>query len=482
MSLVGIWTSLLFFLRKPFVTSGFEMAWNKRPTFCAAGSVVLSVSTAMVITSSATLIPASAAFANDSFARIGAGGITLLKTQHVTMVEEFLRISQKQINVRYRFRNDTTSDIHATVAFPLPTRTRYPEHEPLRAKSHDKLKRSFTVHVNGNPVATRNYRKAVVGKRDITPLLRRIGLSDKDIFEKYGGYRVHSNDRITWDLPKAQEAALERLFGEITRGEFPWKVAETMLWEQTFPAKKDIIVEHSYRPIPGGRYDTASQYDARHSQGLGNGRFFASDRCLDSDTRRAIHNRARAVVAKGFGNTLVWQEDVEYILGTGRNWKGPIGVFKLRIEKASADHFVSLCFPGTPKKISPTVFEFVEKNFMPPDKLVVNFYKIGPSPYISHDKLSDDEESLLWAAWGGDAGRVNYLLNKKTNLNAKTESGWTPLMYAAGNSHAEVVKLLLAMGAEFDLRNEKGWTALKLAKNNGHKEIVALLRAKGAKE
>jgi hypothetical protein len=73
----------------------------------------------------------------------------------------------------------------------------------------------------------------------------------------------------------------------------------------------------------------------------------------------------------------VFASDIEYVLGTGRNWKGPIGKFVLRIEKESRDHFVALCFPGSPKQISPTASEYVETNFVPPDRLVVYFYSIG---------------------------------------------------------------------------------------------------------
>ncbi len=71
-------------------------------------------------------------------------------------------------------------------------------------------------------------------------------------------------------------------------------------------------------------------------------------------------------------------KNVEYILGTGRNWKGPIGTFTLRIEKETPDEIISLCFSGKPKKISPTVYEFYKRDFVPPYRLVVFFYGVGP--------------------------------------------------------------------------------------------------------
>lgn len=101
------------------------------------------------------------------------------------------------------------------------------------------------------------------------------------------------------------------------------------------------------------------------------------DMCLDDITKRAIQNRIKARMALARPTSLTFS-DVEYILGTGRNWEGPIGKFTLRIRKETPDELVSLCFPGKPTKISPTVLEFHQKDFVPPDRLVVYFYKFVP--------------------------------------------------------------------------------------------------------
>lgn len=92
-----------------------------------------------------------------------------------------------------------------------------------------------------------------------------------------------------------------------------------------------------------------------------------------SDVHPGIDDLARAE------NVARQLEDVEYILGTGRNWKGPIADFTLRIEKARPDDIVSLCFPGQPRRVSPTVLEFHEVNLVPQDRLVVYFYSTDGS-------------------------------------------------------------------------------------------------------
>ena len=54
------------------------------------------------------------------------------------------------------------------------------------------------------------------------------------------------------------------------------------------------------------------------------------------------------------------------------------------------------------------------------------------------------------------------LIAKGAEVNAKTESGWTPLHWAARNSAAEVAKLLIAKGAEVNAKSEGGRTPFAL--------------------
>ena len=82
------------------------------------------------------------------------------------------------------------------------------------------------------------------------------------------------------------------------------------------------------------------------------------------------------MVDQGAKNVSVSLSEVEYVLGTGKNWKGPITDFKLRIKKNSPDQVVSLCFPGKPKRDGDTILAFSQKHFTPQDKLIVFFYNI----------------------------------------------------------------------------------------------------------
>jgi len=262
-----------------------------------------------------TLYQGSAALANDTLVRIGAGGITFVKSEDIRMLEEVLHISMKQVKVKYRFVNESDKDIHATVAFPLPAPNgKFAEQMKWYI---DRFKSSFVVLVNGNPVPA-----------------------------------------------KSQNA-------------------DAVVWQQSFPARKEIVVEHIYAPIPGGDIDIMpSMTEAGFFSRIRDRVFFYllvsnSDGCLDSSTRRGIENQATSLGASGSHVYLVTRH-IEYILGTGRNWKGPIGKFTLRIEKEAPEDFLSLCFPGKLNKVSSTLLEFVQNDFVPPDKLVVYFYTVRP--------------------------------------------------------------------------------------------------------
>jgi hypothetical protein len=282
-----------------------------------------SVGLAWLIFAITILIQGASAFANDTLIRMGAGGITFVKSEDIRMLEEYLYISQKKVKVKYRFLNESDKDIHTSVAFPMPS---------SEGRSGDtlewaikRLKTSFSVLVDGSPQSTTAYHD------------------------------------------------------------------DTVVWQQTFPAGKETVVEHSYVPIPGGDIELWSDMRneglasrmmvgaLRYAVGVIPSRGTGSDACLDKSVKRIIENRVTSLSAES-DHVYVVERDVEYALGTGRNWKGPIGKFTLLVEKENPEDFISLCFPGKGTKISPTTLEFVQNDFVPPDKLVVYFYRVTVSP------------------------------------------------------------------------------------------------------
>lgn len=326
-----------------------------------------------LVISIALLAHATGVFANDSTAALGAGGIELTKSEHIRILEEVLEISPNNIRVKYRFLNESDHDICTKVAFPLPLYDGI-ANANVSIGNPDNIFASFKISVDNKPVATQRERKALLEGKDVTDKLRKLGLSDQEIF---------------FDVSEDKKADLWEKLKQFlpTIGQW-WDISSIISWDMTFPSGKELVVEHEYVPATGAGY--APWTDRQNFFGekpvdrfkylekitdLLSGKDDNED-CLDERTKHAIENRVKLAVLNGAGLVSVNYSKVEYILGSGRNWKGSIGEFKLRLIKEKPEQFVSVCFPGEPVKTSPTTYEFDQKNFVPQDKLVVFFYSV----------------------------------------------------------------------------------------------------------
>jgi ankyrin repeat protein len=77
---------------------------------------------------------------------------------------------------------------------------------------------------------------------------------------------------------------------------------------------------------------------------------------------------------------------------------------------------------------------------------------------------------------------AKLLLADHADVNAKHNTGLTPLHFAAGRDHRDVVELLLANNADVNAKADNGATRLDLAGGGGHKDVVELLRLHGGHE
>jgi hypothetical protein len=311
------------------------------------------------------------AYANDSTASVRVGGLELLKTDDIQMVSEVLEISTKKIRVKYHFLNTSDKDIKTTVAFPMPSFS--PEYgtthlyQPLD---------SFRSFVNGAEVKI-TMNRAFLDRygNDVTDKLKSIGLTDEQIFLPDFSCVKSTKDYPgkTCPLTPSQYANLEELLPE-----FDGEIKETAYWEQTFRAGKEIEVVHEYKPFAGAKMTPI------YSGFLHSGQKIEDvykdvrepEACLDEKTNKAIRKywMGRSKEYGGMDNLLTVVK-VEYILGTGRNWKGPIKNFKLVIHKDGG--IISLCFPGEPKRINKETIEFSQADYVPQDVLKVFYFVVG---------------------------------------------------------------------------------------------------------
>jgi hypothetical protein len=302
---------------------------------------------------------ATAALANDSTATTGAGGLVLRQTNAIDMVSEDLYVSVEQIRVHYVFRNRTLRDVAVTVAFPMPDRDLSAMRETDVGYPSD-----FHTEVAGQNVAATLERHILARGRDQTALLEglRVPLAP-------GADGTANIVAALAALPAARKAELRRL-GLIDVDEYDeghgmvqhyvptWIVRDTWYWRQTFPAGRDLVVDHRYRPGAGSSNGTPLAFpDYRRSA---DGRAEAALYCADAEFLASLDRRSRAI---GEGAELP-DARVDYILTTGANWRSPIGDFRLVVDKGDPRNLVSFCETGV-RRISPTRFEVRHRNWRP---------------------------------------------------------------------------------------------------------------------
>ena len=89
--------------------------------------------------------------------------------------------------------------------------------------------------------------------------------------------------------------------------------------------------------------------------------------------------------------------------------------------------------------------------------------------------------SIHEAAEEGNIEAVKQHLAAGTNVNAKIESGGTPLHIATHLGHKEIAELLIAKGADVNAKIEDGKTPLDLGIHLKRTETADLLRKHGGK-
>jgi ankyrin repeat protein len=97
----------------------------------------------------------------------------------------------------------------------------------------------------------------------------------------------------------------------------------------------------------------------------------------------------------------------------------------------------------------------------------------------AHANTKDEKgvTPLMMASYQGHLAAVRKLLEVvgDEGLEHKDEDGWTALHYAATGGHADVVAFLLCNGAQANSKDMGGWTPLIRASSKGHQAVVQML-------
>lgn len=327
--------------------------------------------------------------ANDSLAVLAAGGLQLETSADIVMEEEELFLSTKDIRVRYTFRNESDNDITARVAFPLPDLTFGPIDNYMLPNEHDPNFVDFSVTVDGKQITPLLEERAFsVEPMELSGVATPQGLRPgTDVTAKLKAADLPLNARLTsWaeklrSIPAQTRETLikENILQELGTDDLAplWSLRATYHWEQAFPVGKRIVVEHRYKPVVGSRYFSGQDWSHGLGWGAAEMKDYEQQFCLDRAGKAGVEHLLDQAAAQSTSNndTFVLADEVQYILTTGANWKGPIKRFKLTIDKGLPHGVLSLCMDGI-RKTGQTTFEINRTDFTPvKDVRFVVFYR-----------------------------------------------------------------------------------------------------------
>lgn len=304
------------------------------------------------------------AAANDSVGHLSAGGIVLGRTDDIEMRAEDLYVSTKEIRVRYRFFNKADRDITTLVAFPMPDIAAPSDsNNVVIPVDNSENFLGFKSQTDGKPVAIQLEQRAVALGIDRTEMLKGLGVPLANFLDATKAALAGIAPDKQAELVRLGIARVEE-YDEgkgMRKHTLPdWTLRTTYYWMQTFPAQKEIVVEHQYQPSVGG--SVATSVATTPEAAVENRRRYCVDREIETAATRKkaeLKRQSKELSERRF----------EYVLTTGAHWAGPIKDFRLVIDKLDPGHIISAC--GKFKRISPTQFELREKDYYPDRNLEV---------------------------------------------------------------------------------------------------------------
>ncbi|WP_246727487.1 DUF4424 domain-containing protein [Agrobacterium sp. MA01] len=300
--------------------------------------------------------------ANDSMATLEAGGLVFTRSDEITMAKEDLYISPEKVQVKYLYRNTSDKPVSTIVAFPMPKIGGPIEIMSAVPDEQSDNFMDFSVVQDGKEIEPNLQQRVLVRGIDFTADVEEQEIPLQPLLkETTEALKTLEPDVIEDWLAKGLIADINYGTGGEASPEYVpvWELESIYWWETTFPAGADVEVEHRYRPSVGGSAGLVFMWDGKPSDAYAE---YQERYCVDDNfLKAAIKLEKKQNPDAGIYYFEQW---LSYILTTGNNWYGPIGDFRLTIDKLNPDSIVSFCGQGV-KKTGPTTFEMRAKDFYP---------------------------------------------------------------------------------------------------------------------
>lgn len=308
--------------------------------------------------------------ADDSIAALDAGGLVLTKTDKIALVSEDLFLSTRKVKIAYRFRNLTNADFETTIAFPMPDISGGPDTMLDIADPAADNFLKFTTEVDGKAVESQVEQRAFLvseGKPDaeVTERLKTLHIPlvpTVEATEKAFGALNDAQRKALVDAGIAYPDDYNADDKGARKAYYPLWTLRSKFWrKQVFPAGKDVIVEQEYVPGVGA---ISSLVFGSPDNDAEQRKAYADTYCTDAAFTRAAQTLYKRALTDEGRTFRAFEQSLSYVITSGGNWAGPIGDFRLVVDKGDPKTLVSFCGEGV-RKLDPTTFEMRLKNYVP---------------------------------------------------------------------------------------------------------------------
>lgn len=319
---------------------------------------------------------AASAYANDTTAQLGTGGLVFVTNEAIRMASEHLFVSRDEIKVVYEFENTLDEPQDILVAFPMPDITGGPDRMVSIPGAYDFATGEdaedpdnlfgFKTTFNGEPVAAELHQYAFHNNIDYSALLTDLGVPLNPVTgATFNALNELDEEQVKTLLHHGLVYNMEYDAGQGPQSDLEpiWSLRSTYSWEASFPPGKSEVV-HTYRPSVGGTvgvtFLSGSDDDEWAKRSLAEHK---DKYCMEDSFVAAVERTGET--SDGWTHYPFTENWISYIWSTGNNWAGPIGKFTLTIDKGNADSLVSFCGENV-KRIGPTTFEMTAEDWYPP--------------------------------------------------------------------------------------------------------------------
>ncbi|WP_413988459.1 DUF4424 family protein [Labrys okinawensis] len=313
----------------------------------------------------ALALPCGGALADDSVANLDAGGLVLGKNDQIELRAEDVFLSTRQIRVAYRFYNKGDKDLPLAVSFALPDIAGEQDLAVAIPGAGSANFLNFQTKVNGQQAEAALEQHAFFTpdggqETEITDLLKGLNVP----LMPFGDATAAAIRQLgAEDRAKLTGAGYASIEGDSVTP--LWTLRSTFTRQQVFPARKEVLLQHSFTPSVG----TASgvYFDKANLTGESLAQYQKKYCTNDGFLRAADLLTKRIAEAKAKGGEMpgdLKAQQTYFGYAIAKDSLGPIGRFDLTIDKAFPDNLVSFCADGA-QKMSSTRYELKKMNYTP---------------------------------------------------------------------------------------------------------------------